>query len=401
MSARPVRWLHLSDLHFVAGDGYAHGVVLDALVDAFKERGTLAERKPDLIFCTGDIAQSGKAEEYEAAGRFFGKLAQATGVPREGIFVVPGNHDVDRELIDDNVALRLDSRERVDTFFGPKGLRTRRFAGERFEAYAAFQRALNGIEVDAERPYFLTHHVAGAERFGILGLNSAWLAAGDRVQGSLVVGERLLHDALMELDRGGPTVKVAMLHHPLDWLAPFECAVVKSILVEGVDFILHGHLHSQRPEILTGPEGRVAVLAAGAAYQGRACPNAALLVELDGAEARAEAIAFRGEPQPEGRWRFQDRPAGAGAAGRVGAAGRREGRAGRPAARALPRRRGGAARDGDPHGADRRSGGADDPDRGDLRVAGCDEAGPRSGFGLPRAARAGRRRRARSPPVRA
>jgi predicted MPP superfamily phosphohydrolase len=294
-AAPPLRWLHLSDLHFVAGDGYAHGVVLEALVTAFKKGGTLADRRPQLIFCTGDIAQGGKEKEYEAAARFFGELLEATGVPPEAVFLVPGNHDVDRARVSKRMPLQLGDVEEANGFFGPDGAEEREIVFRRFAAYAAFQHAQTRVAVDAEKPYLLAHHQAGAERLAIVGLNSAWLADRDEVQGKLVVGERLVRDALKELDRGAPTVKIAMLHHPLDWLADFESTVVKSLLVEGVDFILHGHLHSQRPEVLEGAEGRVVVFAAGAAYQGQRSPNTALLVELHGGEARAEAITYRAE----------------------------------------------------------------------------------------------------------
>src|SRR5262249_8621718 len=141
----------------------------------------------------------------------------------------------------------------------------------------------------------LTRCRAGNEVVGVIGLNSAWLSHRDDAQGKLVVGERLVRQALAELDATDEpaTVRVALLHHPLDWLRDFERDAVKGLLIEGVDFILHGHLHAQRPEVVTGPEGRAAVLAAGAGYQGRQWPNSALPVELDATEARVEAITFR------------------------------------------------------------------------------------------------------------
>jgi hypothetical protein len=137
----------------------------------------------------------------------------------------------------------------------------------------------------------------GAHRIGVVGINTAWLAHQDDAQGKLVVGERLLRRALDEMvqtpDGERPTVRIALLHHPLDWLRDFERDAVMGLLIEDVDFILHGHLHAQRPEVVRGPEGHAAILAAGAAYQGRQWSNCALLVELDEREARVEAIAFR------------------------------------------------------------------------------------------------------------
>ncbi len=293
--SRTLRWLHLSDVHLGSEDGYGHDVVLRALVAAFRDGGLLASRRPDVIFCTGDVAHSGRPAQYASASKLFEDLARAAGVPMERVFVVPGNHDVDRARVGKAFSLSLEDRDAVDAFFGPDGVDDREIAFRRFLAYADFQRDRFGLPLSATRPYLLTRCRAGAEVVGVIGLNSAWLAHRDDAQGKLVVGERLVRQALDELDAADEpaTVRVALLHHPLDWLRDFERDAVKGLLLERVDYVLHGHLHAQRPEVVTGPEGSAAVLAAGAAYQGRAFPNSALLVELSATEARAEAIAFR------------------------------------------------------------------------------------------------------------
>jgi hypothetical protein len=110
-------WLHVSDFHIRSGDPYDRDVVLQALVQSvrrYRERG----RAPDLIFATGDIAYSGKAAEYEIAGRFFDDLLLAAGLDKRRLFVIPGNHDVDRDF-GVGLARTLDSREQADAYFHP------------------------------------------------------------------------------------------------------------------------------------------------------------------------------------------------------------------------------------------------------------------------------------------
>jgi len=91
-----LRWLHLSDLHFKETERWDRRATLQALLrkmEELKGQGL----GPDLVFVTGDIAKSGKRQEYEQAERFFAELAQKLGLtPREHWFLVPGNHDVDR-----------------------------------------------------------------------------------------------------------------------------------------------------------------------------------------------------------------------------------------------------------------------------------------------------------------
>src|SRR4051794_3636082 len=112
-----VAWLHVSDFHFRADDPYDRDVVLRALVRSVREHRERG-RKPDLVFATGDVAFSGKKAEYEAATPFFDDLLRAAGVGKEQLFVIPGNHDVDR---DEGEALKrtLDSREEADKYFKP------------------------------------------------------------------------------------------------------------------------------------------------------------------------------------------------------------------------------------------------------------------------------------------
>lgn len=93
---RPICWLHVSDIHVRARDAWSQDVVLRAMCDDIARRrmGGLAV---DFILATGDLAYSGKTEEYTIAAIFFDALGVAAGVPKERIFCIPGNHDIDRE----------------------------------------------------------------------------------------------------------------------------------------------------------------------------------------------------------------------------------------------------------------------------------------------------------------
>ncbi len=295
-----LRWLHLSDIHLGAEDGYGHDIVLNALVDAFRDGGTLAERRPNVVFCTGDVAHSGKPGQYAAAGQLFADLSATTGVPLDRIFLVPGNHDLDRNLVSKAFPLKLADVDAADAFFGPAGLDDREIAFRRFRAYADFQRDRFGRPLDHARPYTLARCTVGSEVVDVLCMNTAWLSHQDDAQGKLVLGERLVRQALKDLAAAaGPpaTVRVALMHHPLDWLCDFERDRVRGLLLEGVDFLLHGHLHMQRPEAVVGPEGSAAVLAAGAAYQGRRSERLGAARGADGERGAGRGDHVPGERQ--------------------------------------------------------------------------------------------------------
>ena len=93
---RPICWLHISDIHLRAGNEWSQDVVLKAMCRNIleqREAGTGA----DFILVTGDIAFSGKSEEYDLAEKFFDDLQAASGVLKGRIFCIAGNHDIDRD----------------------------------------------------------------------------------------------------------------------------------------------------------------------------------------------------------------------------------------------------------------------------------------------------------------
>ena len=93
---RPIRWLHISDIHLRAGNEWSQDVVLKAMCRNIGEQRA-AGNQADFVLVTGDIAFSGKSDEYALAASFFDAVQTASGVSRERIFCVVGNHDIDRD----------------------------------------------------------------------------------------------------------------------------------------------------------------------------------------------------------------------------------------------------------------------------------------------------------------
>ena len=74
-------WLHISDFHIRGGDPYDRDTVLGALVKSVAEYRR-SGGCPDLIFASGDVAHSGKREEYLLADKFFDDLLAAAGLEK-------------------------------------------------------------------------------------------------------------------------------------------------------------------------------------------------------------------------------------------------------------------------------------------------------------------------------
>ncbi|MFD1627638.1 tetratricopeptide repeat protein [Azospirillum griseum] len=293
------RWLHISDFHFAGGDAYDRNVVLNALVASlprFVQQGHGA----DLVFATGDIAQSGKASEYQAVSDFFDAVLKALGLGRERLFVVPGNHDVDRAA-GVGLSRSLSKREEADIYFGPA--HPKHHITDKQAAFLTWYKDyFTGIrrfpEASSCGPVERVSLPGGT--VGVLPINSALFCAGDDDHGKLWVGRRCLEEALKCLKGLTPDLSVALLHHPLDWLHGVEASNIRAALERDVDLILRGHLHENTVAATRGTSGEALHIAAGAAYQTRQWPNRAFFASVDGAEVTLFPIRY--EDNPEERW---------------------------------------------------------------------------------------------------
>ena len=200
-----VTWLHLSDLHACqARTGWdAHRIVKDLLKD-LKHMQDRHGLRPDLIFFTGDAAfgniGSGPGEKLaEQFGEVAGFLEKVRTVfepevPRENIFLVPGNHDVARDLVTPDQTEWLDSKanaDRVADLISAGGVQWRRYM-ERLEEYRKFLEA-NGYSHLLTDPlrlaYCVIREVNGLS-IGVAGLNSVWSSGRDGEKGKLWMGGR-------------------------------------------------------------------------------------------------------------------------------------------------------------------------------------------------------------------
>jgi 3',5'-cyclic AMP phosphodiesterase CpdA len=197
----PIRLLHLSDMHFGAED-----------LEALKAVEDFASHiKPDAVIIAGDITQSGRRREFEAARAWFDKL----GVQP---IVAPGNHDTP--------VFHLPAR-----MVAP------------FNRYARYMAGLDAVGRLVE--------LGG----GLVRISAINTARGIQGRINWADGVISLHDLEEALDRlaGGPegAWRLLICHHPL--LEPGHSKIAVDTLRGGealrrcaaarVDAILTGHIH--------------------------------------------------------------------------------------------------------------------------------------------------------------
>src|SRR5580704_14150250 len=96
-----LQFLHISDLHAKGPQEREPWRRRRVLGDAWKrnlETLLAEEGAMQFVFFTWDAAQSGKPEEYEEVTNFFRDVCDEIGLGLDRVFVVPGNHDIQRDV---------------------------------------------------------------------------------------------------------------------------------------------------------------------------------------------------------------------------------------------------------------------------------------------------------------
>ncbi len=299
---RQFNWLHISDFHIKDGDGYDSMVVLSALVSKVQEYKESGRQSPEAIFVTGDIAHSGKSTQYQQASAFFDELLAATGLNKSRLFVIPGNHDVDRDqgemllrtLADDQKSISFFGKpSQVDQYINKlQAFRTwhsKYFAGIRSLAPHTSCEPLSIIEVNGLR-------------IAVSLINSALFSQGDDDHAKLWIGTRCLDPIVAAVRDSMADIRIVLVHHPLDWLHDAERSVITSTLNDNFDLILRGHLHETDVQSTAGVMGSALHIVCGAAYQGSRWPNRVLFAKANFEQRQVIIHPIRYETTPRRVW---------------------------------------------------------------------------------------------------
>lgn len=247
--------LHISDIHFKSPECLDPSQDPDLAVrtrmmrDLVEQVSVLGEVGAILI--GGDIAYKAHPDEYTTARNWILQLAEICGCTKERIFVVPGNHDVDRGFIRDNVPTQAaqhmiasaaaDDRERrlgqqlADETSGQSLLKPH-------SAYNDFAAPFN-CQIWPAKPFW--HQdlpLEGCVTLRIYGLTSTLLSGmngDDDVQGSLYLSPKQT-----VLNPEPNMANLVLVHHPTEWLV--DADAVDDALTTRAAFHLFGHKHRQR-----------------------------------------------------------------------------------------------------------------------------------------------------------
>ncbi len=261
-----LRIAHLSDIHF----GCENAPALAAVA------AWLEDEQPDALLVTGDVTQSGRRREFQAARAWL----ERTQPPR---VCTPGNHDTPYW---DLPARLFWPFVRYDAFLGGAGV--------------------EGLVMDG---------------MAVVSINTARGAQPRANWSKGQIRGRDARRACAMLESSGADLRVVLCHHPLMEVTggPMTGRVwggveASRILAEGgVDLILTGHVHMPFAHAMPFCDRRTYNVGAGTlSLRERGCPAGFNLIETDEDQIRVTSLGWTGSHfEAQRSWGFDRRKRGA------------------------------------------------------------------------------------------
>ncbi len=265
-----IRFLQFSDIHFLfceeTEDDYAQMRIrfIEDLENVKKKIGYI-----DYILICGDIANRGQKMEFDKAKKFIESVSKALDVndKRPNIFVVPGNHDIDRKSYESTRDLLrptlLDSTKNNEFIRTIKHSEpdTMKVLYAPLTAYNEFAQPYFIDEISEaimigdinehcfdDKNYFWKSCLGkeGDYTVNMYGLNSTLTCDGkERAKKDLKESNHLtfLPKPAYNIQAYFNEINISMIHHPLDWLIDEDNT--RTIFDDRFKLQFFGHMHVQ------------------------------------------------------------------------------------------------------------------------------------------------------------
>lgn len=248
-----LRFIHLSDIHFSSRASFGFDPdrelrrILESDIAAMRDK----RGKANAILISGDIAFSGKREEFEDSAKWLNDVCLAAGCESEDVFMCPGNHDVDQEVIKNNLFIQdgHDAIRRGTNFIErDKALNVRLNLPEARSLFYSPIAAYNEFAARYQSSFFADDEtfvwehdfeLNDGSKLRLRGLNTALLSGLGDKEKHLFLGSRA-----WTLPQYEGLEYMIMAHHPTSWLADGREA--DQAFDRNSRIQLFGHEHDQR-----------------------------------------------------------------------------------------------------------------------------------------------------------
>lgn len=230
----------------------------------------------DVILITGDLLDRGGSSLGSEGYKIFEQeiispIACALNIKKERFLFVPGNHDVNKEFIEEENEFFLASKMTKETAneklkdFADKFVA----ANKRIQKFKEFERQFHennttyaysnnesfAIEYDKDKPV------------GFALINDSWRCSPTLTKEQHFIGVNQLFNVEKNLEEHQTVLNIAVFHHPYELLNSNESDEIDNILKSRkFDIAIFGHSHDYKFESLISATGGIVLLNGRAAF---------------------------------------------------------------------------------------------------------------------------------------
>lgn len=232
------KWVHISDLHFY-----------NSRRDDVKEMKSILPNELskleniDALFITGDLRYAKEYRDGEEVDivNYIQGLTDALKININNVYLVPGNHDLDRGNVREAVIQSLRNNNKYDP---QKGYFEDDVLDNLKEGFTFFKK----IDERLHKESLLfnsksVHSIVHLEKCNLILLNTSITSGNDDDRGYLLLGSKYLQEVLDSIDSTKPTIMIG--HHGNSFINREENKYIQNKLKnKNIHVYLCGHEHS-------------------------------------------------------------------------------------------------------------------------------------------------------------
>ncbi len=236
--------IHISDIHYEFNEPENQGLIIDSFFKDLDSQLDPENKEHTYCIISGDLVNKGNSEKTfnDFYDNFILKLVKR--IPIQNIFCTPGNHDLNRNEIEKNLKEHDDilNNDYTETDFNNFLKEEDNIIHEKFKYYKKFYIEkllssnfnLNGFsEVIAPE---ITLYFLNCSLLSYGGFN------GIDDRGRLRIETSGLNEWI---NKNQGRTKILVMHHPIDYLTSYAKRELNSMLKNGIDILISGHIHDQ------------------------------------------------------------------------------------------------------------------------------------------------------------
>lgn len=252
--------LHLSDLHINTKGKKLPLLLENLLIDIKKE---MEHSKYIIVVITGDILHKANYENKDCALAFFQKLKMLLEKKIKEIYIVPGNHDKERNVLDEKIIDGYKDKDKIkkntDVFYPNKWKYIRMAFDEHIQLvediYSIFYTKEQVKKKVLRETFGVRIDKVNGKTICFLLLNTAWSSIGDNDERHLKIGDfqieklKKAYDAECAKQKDKIALTIAVAHHPVNWLRGKDENDLQNMLLADTglkaNIYVCGHTHTR------------------------------------------------------------------------------------------------------------------------------------------------------------